>query len=247
MGVDVESAEYVVQVKAMTAPIGRPVVQQTFGVAMSRAKKALVFSLGGFTNEALEWATVAGVGLFEFDLQGQPVPLNHSASRIAASTVDSSGHSSRILVADAGEAFTWLSARAAGDGHSQAHVLVVGDGVFCQGVVSLLSDSTQLPVRVFRFDARIHDERELIARMSVVADGDQLVIHPIERLPQLSRDQLAKALEESLVDIVLGSGPTAQLITVELPRFSLIGVSEQPGLMSTELRGMFGYWLIQDA
>jgi Holliday junction resolvasome RuvABC ATP-dependent DNA helicase subunit len=124
---------------------------------------------------------------------------------------------------------------------------VLGDGPFCQRVVSLLSDSTQLPVRVFRFDARIHDERELIARMSVVADGDQLVIHPIERLPQPSRDQLAKALKESLVDIVLGSCPTAQVITVELPRFSLIGVSEQPGLMSTELRGMFGYWLIQDA
>lgn len=81
-GVDVVAREAVAQVKAEARPSGRPVVQQLAGVAWHENKQPLFFSLGGFSNEAVEWADDAEVALFSFDLTGEAVPANHIASRL---------------------------------------------------------------------------------------------------------------------------------------------------------------------
>jgi hypothetical protein len=99
-GIDVSSSEAVAQVKAETAPLGRPVAQALLGAATAEGKAALLFSLGGFTAQALEWATRAGVAAFLFDLQGNPVPVNEHAAAVALRrqpTADSSPSPSTVL------------------------------------------------------------------------------------------------------------------------------------------------------
>jgi Restriction endonuclease len=79
LGVDVVSDEALAQVKAEAVPTGRPKIQQHHGVAAAAGKKALFFSLAGYTQAALSWADEQGMALFRFDLQGEPVPLNGAA------------------------------------------------------------------------------------------------------------------------------------------------------------------------
>ena len=78
-GVDVESSKVVAQVKAEVGKVGRPVVQQIYGIASMAKKEAALFSLGGYTAEAEEWADKAKVALFVFDLTGEPKPVNSRA------------------------------------------------------------------------------------------------------------------------------------------------------------------------
>ena len=78
-GIDVIGSGIVGQVKAQAIPVGRPVVQQTYGVAAAEGCTAAVFGLAGFTPEALSWANRVGVALFDFDLEGAAAPLNDAA------------------------------------------------------------------------------------------------------------------------------------------------------------------------
>lgn len=82
-GKDVDAGAAVAQVKAHMVPIGRPEIQNLFGVAAAEQKSALFFSLTGYTAQAAEWSEMAGVALFTFDLQGMPEPANDRAARIA--------------------------------------------------------------------------------------------------------------------------------------------------------------------
>ena len=75
-GRDVVGSGLVAQVKAEKVLTGRPVIQQTYGVAVAEDSGAAVFSLAGFTNEAIDWANRHGIALFAFDLQGEPEPSN---------------------------------------------------------------------------------------------------------------------------------------------------------------------------
>lgn len=81
-GVDVESAESVVQVKAGDTPTGRPVVQQIFGIAALEKKIGMVFSVAPYTVEAVQWAARAGVALFNMDLSARVTSVNERAHRI---------------------------------------------------------------------------------------------------------------------------------------------------------------------
>ncbi|TGN66912.1 restriction endonuclease [Nocardioides eburneiflavus] len=75
-GVDVVSAEAIAQVKMEGIATGRPVVQAIAGVASLEGKKALVFSLAGYTAQALEWADLAGIACLEFGVDGSIEPAN---------------------------------------------------------------------------------------------------------------------------------------------------------------------------
>ena len=79
-GVDVQSSAAIAQVKAQLVPTGIAEVQQLLGAATAAGKSALFFSLAGYTEPALRWASSANIALFEFDLSGRPSPLNGAAS-----------------------------------------------------------------------------------------------------------------------------------------------------------------------
>lgn len=81
-GIDVNSPRAVAQVKAQMVKTGRPEIQGLYGVASFEKKQPLFFSLNGFTDEATEWGSSAGVALFTFNLAGEVEGLNAPANML---------------------------------------------------------------------------------------------------------------------------------------------------------------------
>ncbi|GIW26135.1 Holliday junction branch migration DNA helicase RuvB [Meiothermus sp.] len=71
-------------------------------------------------------------------------------------------------------------------------------------------------------------------------EGDILFIDEIHRLSKTAEEHLYPALEDFKIDIVIGSGPAARTLRLDLPRFTLIGATTRPGLISGPLRSRFG-------
>ncbi len=71
-------------------------------------------------------------------------------------------------------------------------------------------------------------------------EGDILFIDEIHRLSRTSEEHLYPALEDFKIDIVIGTGPAARTLRLDLPRFTLIGATTRPGLISGPLRSRFG-------
>ena len=71
-------------------------------------------------------------------------------------------------------------------------------------------------------------------------EGDILFIDEIHRLSRAAEEHLYPAMEEFKIDLVLGQGPAARTLRLELPRFTLIGATTRPGLLSGPLRSRFG-------
>jgi len=71
-------------------------------------------------------------------------------------------------------------------------------------------------------------------------EGDILFIDEIHRLSKAAEEHLYPAMEEFKIDLVLGQGPAARTLRLELPRFTLIGATTRPGLLSGPLRSRFG-------
>src|SRR5690606_31171501 len=71
-------------------------------------------------------------------------------------------------------------------------------------------------------------------------DNDVLFIDEIHRLGRVAEEHLYPAMEEYKIDIVLGQGPAARSIRLDLPRFTLVGATTRPGLITGPLRSRFG-------
>jgi Holliday junction DNA helicase RuvB len=72
-------------------------------------------------------------------------------------------------------------------------------------------------------------------------DGDVLFIDEIHRLGRAVEEVLYPAMEDFQLDIVLGKGPTARSIRLDLPRFTLVGATTRTGLVTGPLRDRFGF------
>jgi Holliday junction DNA helicase RuvB len=82
---------------------------------------------------------------------------------------------------------------------------------------------------------------DLAAILTNLGDGDVLFVDEIHRMPRPVEEVLYPALEDFTLDVVLGKGPTARSIRLELPRFTLIGATTRPGRMTLPLRERFGF------
>ncbi|MFC6591595.1 Holliday junction branch migration DNA helicase RuvB [Deinococcus lacus] len=71
-------------------------------------------------------------------------------------------------------------------------------------------------------------------------EGDVLFIDEIHRLGRVAEEHLYPAMEDFKLDIVLGQGPAARTIELGLPRFTLVGATTRPGLMTAPMRSRFG-------
>lgn len=81
---------------------------------------------------------------------------------------------------------------------------------------------------------------DLAALLTNLSEGDILFIDEIHRLNKLVEEVLYPAMEERMLDIVLGKGPGARSIRMPLPHFTLIGATTRIGLLSSPLRDRFG-------
>jgi Holliday junction DNA helicase RuvB len=81
---------------------------------------------------------------------------------------------------------------------------------------------------------------DLAAILTKIGDGDVLFIDEIHRLPRAVEEVLYPAIEDFQLDIVLGKGPAARSIRLDLPEFTLVGATTRTGLITGPLRDRFG-------
>lgn len=81
---------------------------------------------------------------------------------------------------------------------------------------------------------------DLAAILSSLEPGDVLFIDEIHRLPHAIEEVLYPAMEDFFLDIVVGSGPSARSVRIDLPPFTLVGATTRAGLLSAPLRDRFG-------
>jgi Holliday junction DNA helicase RuvB len=82
---------------------------------------------------------------------------------------------------------------------------------------------------------------DLAAILTNLGQGDVLFVDEIHRMPRAVEEVLYPALEDFMLDVVLGKGPTARSIRLDLPRFTLIGATTRPGRITLPLRERFGF------
>ena len=81
---------------------------------------------------------------------------------------------------------------------------------------------------------------DMAAILNNLSEGDVLFIDEIHRLNRQVEEVLYPAMEDFVVDIVIGKGPQAKSIRLDIPRFTLIGATTRAGLLSAPLRDRFG-------
>ena len=81
---------------------------------------------------------------------------------------------------------------------------------------------------------------DLVAIITNLELGDTLFIDEIHRLPAPVEEVLYSAMEDFFIDVVIGQGPSARTLKVEIPRFTLIGATTRAGLLTAPLRARFG-------
>jgi Holliday junction DNA helicase RuvB len=81
---------------------------------------------------------------------------------------------------------------------------------------------------------------DLAAILTNLAEGDVLFLDEIHRINKTIEEYLYPAMEEGKLNLVLGKGPMARTMELKLPKFTLIGATTRPGLLSAPLRNRFG-------
>ena len=82
---------------------------------------------------------------------------------------------------------------------------------------------------------------DLAAILTNLEEGDILFVDEIHRMPRAVEEVLYPALEDYKLDVVLGKGPSARSIRLDLPRFTLVGATTRPGRITLPLRERFGF------
>ncbi len=86
----------------------------------------------------------------------------------------------------------------------------------------------------------IEKSGDLAAILTNVEEGDILFIDEIHRMSPAIEEILYSAMEDFRLDIIIGSGPAAQTVKIDLPRFTLVGATTRAGMLSHPLRERFG-------
>lgn len=81
---------------------------------------------------------------------------------------------------------------------------------------------------------------DLAAILTNIGDKDILFIDEIHRLPRIAEEILYPAMEDYALDIIIGQGPSARSLKLNLPKFTLIGATTRTGLLTSPLRDRFG-------
>lgn len=86
----------------------------------------------------------------------------------------------------------------------------------------------------------VEKKGDLAAVLTNLQPGDVLFIDEIHRLHMSIEEVLYGAMEDFKLDLIIGQGPSARTLRIDLPRFTLVGATTRTGLLSSPLRGRFG-------
>ena len=84
------------------------------------------------------------------------------------------------------------------------------------------------------------ERKDIAAILTSLEPRDVLFIDEIHRISRAAEEILYPALEDFRLDIVMGQGPAARTLTLDLPPFTLVGATTRTGLLTTPLRDRFG-------
>jgi len=82
---------------------------------------------------------------------------------------------------------------------------------------------------------------DLAAILTNLEEGDVLFVDEVHRMPRAVEEILYPAMEDYKLDVVIGKGPSARSIRLDLPRFTLVAATTRPGLITLPLRERFGF------
>lgn len=125
-------------------------------------------------------------------------------------------------------------------GHSPDHFLFAGPpGLGKTSLSVIVAAEMDVALHVTSGPA-LERPGDLAAMLTKLGDGDVLFIDEIHRLSRSVEEVLYPAMEDFQIDIVLGKGPAARSIRLDLPQFCLVGATTRTGLITGPLRDRFG-------
>ena len=120
------------------------------------------------------------------------------------------------------------------------HVLLYGPpGLGKTTLAGIIANEMKANIKITSGPA-IEKPGDLAAILTALTQADVLFIDEIHRLSKSVEEILYPALEDYVLDIVIGTGPAAKSIRIDLPKFTLIGATTKAGSLTTPLRDRFG-------
>ncbi len=126
-------------------------------------------------------------------------------------------------------------------GRTPDHVLLSGPpGLGKTTLAMIIAAEMQVPLRITSGPA-IQHAGDLAAILSGLTEGDVLFLDEIHRMSRPAEEMLYMAMEDFRVDVIVGKGPGATAIPLEIPPFTLVGATTRAGLLPGPLRDRFGF------